>query len=160
MVPVFSTVLFTVLVPGTVAGLVPWFLRAGSPVAPSQAARLTGAAALLLGLAVYLHTAFWGFALRGRGTPAPIAPTRHLVVEGLHRRVRNPMYLGVLLMVLGQASLFWSSSCLLYAGLLGLTFHGFVLLYEEPTLRAQFGSEYDEYRRRVPRWVPRLGPPG
>jgi protein-S-isoprenylcysteine O-methyltransferase Ste14 len=117
------------------------------------------AAGILLvatGLVIYLHTAFWGFALRGRGTPAPIAPTRNLVVSGLHRYVRNPMYIGVLLIVVGQASLFRSIPLFLYAAFLWLAFHAFVLLYEEPTLHQQFGSEYDAYKQRVPRWLPKI----
>jgi protein-S-isoprenylcysteine O-methyltransferase Ste14 len=78
------------------------------------------------------------------------------VVEGLHRYIRNPMYIGVLLVVLGQAFLFWSRALAEYAAFLWLAFHVFVLLYEEPTLRRQFGNEYEAYRRRVPRWIPRF----
>ncbi|HSB19615.1 MAG TPA: isoprenylcysteine carboxylmethyltransferase family protein [Anaeromyxobacteraceae bacterium] len=155
MRPLLQTLLFTACVPGTVAGLVPWLLRGrAAPPAPSGPFWL-GAALLATGAAVYLHTAFWGFALRGRGSPAPVAPTARLVVEGLHRRVRNPMYLGVLLMVAGQASIFWSSALLAYALALAVLFHLFVLLYEEPTLHRQFGGDYEEYLRRVPRWIPR-----
>jgi protein-S-isoprenylcysteine O-methyltransferase Ste14 len=115
-----------------------------------------GALLIALGVAIYLHTAFWGFALHGRGSPAPIAPTKKLVVEGLHRYVRNPMYLGVLGVVLGQAVLFQSRSIALYAVFFWLAAHLFGLFYEEPTLHQQFGSDYDDYRRRVPRWLPKF----
>lgn len=141
--------------PGTVAGVVPWLLRDRAAAPAPAGAFWPGAALLALGAAVYLHTAFWGFALRGGGSPAPVAPTARLVVEGLHRRVRNPMYLGVLLMVAGQASMTWSGTLLAYACALAVVFHLFVVLYEEPTLRRQFGGEYEEYLRRVPRWLPR-----
>jgi protein-S-isoprenylcysteine O-methyltransferase Ste14 len=156
MKAILQTVLFTVCVPGTVAGIVPWLLRGGrDALAAAAAARWSGAALLALGAAVYLHTAFWGFAMSGGGTPAPVAPAARLVVGGLHRRVRNPMYLGVLAMVGGQAAMFWSSTLLGYAAALAVLFHLFVLLYEEPALRRQFGEAYQEYRRHVPRWIPR-----
>jgi len=78
------------------------------------------------------------------------------VVEGLHRYIRNPMYVGVMLVVLGQALLFWSRTLAEYAAFLWLAFHVFVLLYEEPKLRRMFGEEYEAYQRRVPRWIPRF----
>jgi protein-S-isoprenylcysteine O-methyltransferase Ste14 len=154
--PILNTLLFTVFVPGTVAGLIPWLLRAGKVAHPSRFDLVVGALAIVFGLAIYLHTAFWGFALHGRGTPAPIAPTKRLVIEGLHRYVRNPMYLGVLLIILGQAILFRSVANAVYAAAFWLIVHLFVLFYEEPTLSKQFGAEYDAYRAQVPRWFPRL----
>jgi protein-S-isoprenylcysteine O-methyltransferase Ste14 len=155
MKPLLQTLLFTILVPGIVAGYVPWLLR--RPSHPVSAAVLSAGTVLIaIGAAIYLHTAFWGFARRGRGTPAPIAPTKELVVSGLHRYVRNPMYIGVLLIVLGQAALFDSRTVLLYAVFLWAAFHLFVLLYEEPTLHKQFGPEYDAYKHRVPRWLPKF----
>jgi protein-S-isoprenylcysteine O-methyltransferase Ste14 len=154
--PVLNTLLFTVFVPGTVAGLIPWLLRAGRVAHPTRFDLALGAMATVFGLAIYLHTAFWGFALHGRGTPAPIAPTKRLVIEGLHRHVRNPMYLGVLLIILGQAILFRSVATAVYAAAFWLVAHVFVLFYEEPTLSKQFGAEYDAYRAQVPRWFPRL----
>jgi len=155
MKPFLQTLVFTVLVPGTVAGYVPWRLRPHPFPRPSVLAMVAGTLLIATGLAVYLHTAFWGFALQGRGTPAPIAPTQKLVVIGLHHYVRNPMYIGVLLIILGQAALFTSCTLLFYAVFLWLAFHLFVLLYEEPTLHKQFGSEYDAYRKRIPRWFPK-----
>jgi protein-S-isoprenylcysteine O-methyltransferase Ste14 len=154
---VAKTLVFTVFVPGTVAGYVPWRLRL-------NAAPVTGAeewAAIIviaIGIAIYLHTAFWGFALIGGGTPAPIAPTKILVVEGLHRFVRNPMYIGVGLVIGGQAWLFRSLHVAIYMACMLLTAHLFVVFYEEPTLRKQFGEEYDRYRASVPRWIPRFRP--
>jgi protein-S-isoprenylcysteine O-methyltransferase Ste14 len=156
MKPVLKTLLFTIFVPGTVAGWIPWRLVGGWPVTSSPVARWTSIALITIGAAIYLHTAFWGFAMRGRGTPAPISPPQKLVVEGSHRYVRNPMYLGVLLVVFGEALLFHVRVLVLYAAFIWLAAHLFVLFYEEPTLHRQFGSEYDEYWRNVPRWLPRL----
>lgn len=157
MKPFFKTLLFTILVPGTVAGWVPWLLRGSSSQATENLAlRWTGILLIAIGVAVYLHTAFWGFANRGQGTPAPIAPPKKLVVEGLHRYVRNPMYIGVLSIVIGQALLFESGPIVRYAAMLWVGFHLFVLFYEEPILKRQFATEYDEYRKRVPRWLPRV----
>ena len=113
-------------------------------------------AVIAIGIAIYLYTAFWGFAMIGGGTPAPIAPTKVLVVKGLHRFVRNPMYLGVALVIAGQAWLFHSLRIAIYLACFGLIVHLFVLFYEEPTLRRQFGEEYERYRKQVPRWIPKL----
>lgn len=153
---ILNTLLFTVLVPATVAGWIPRNLRNGAMASPSPGVRLLAFLLIAIGIAVYLHTAFWGFALRGLGTPAPIAPPSKLVVEGLHRYVRNPMYIGVLLIVIGQAVLFRSRILAEYAAFVWLLVYVFVLLYEEPALERKFGEEYREYRRRVPRWIPRL----
>jgi protein-S-isoprenylcysteine O-methyltransferase Ste14 len=150
-----KTLLFTVLVPGNVAGYVPWRLR-------GHAASVTGAeewmalAIVAIGIAIYLYTAFWGFALVGGGTPAPIAPTKILVVKGLHGFVRNPMYIGVALVIGGQALLFHSWRIAIYMACMLVTAHLFVIFYEEPTLRKQFGEEYERYRASVPRWIPNL----
>jgi len=156
MKPILSTLLFTVLVPGTVAGLLPYRLRGDSPMASDLVVRVIGSFLITAGTAIYLHTAFWGFALRGRGTPAPIAPTKKLVVEGLHRYVRNPMYIGVATIVLGQAVLFQSWHIVEYLAIVLVIVQFFVLFYEEPTLARQFGTEYEEYKKRVSRWIPRL----
>jgi protein-S-isoprenylcysteine O-methyltransferase Ste14 len=153
---IFNTLLFTVIVPATVAGWIPSALRGNRPPTPNTGLGWLAWILIVIGIAIYLHTAFWGFALRGQGTPAPIVPTQKLVVEGLHRYIRNPMYVGVMLVVWGQALLYWSRALAEYAAFLWLAFHAFVLLYEEPTLRRTFGEEYEAYRRRVPRWIPRL----
>jgi protein-S-isoprenylcysteine O-methyltransferase Ste14 len=101
---------------------------------------------------------FVRFAVQGLGTPAPVFPTRHLVVTGLYRYVRNPMYVAVFSTILGQGLLLGSVSLLEYGGLVWLAFHVFVLAYEEPTLRASFGAEYEVFCREVPRWIPRSTP--
>ena len=150
-----KTSVFTVLVPGTVAGYVPWQLRRdATPVTGVEA--WAAIAVIAIGIAIYLYTAFWGFALIGGGTPAPIAPTKLLVVKGLHRYVRNPMYIGVALVIGGQAWLFHSLRIAIYLACFGLIVHLFVLFYEEPTLGKQFGEEYERYRASVPRWIPKL----
>jgi len=118
------------------------------------AVRYLGGALAVLGL-VSLLDSFARFALVGRGTPAPIAPTETLVVSGQHRYVRNPMYLAVLSIVLGQALAFGSGWLLAYAGLLFGAFHAFVVGYEEPTLAKRHGASYERYRRTVDRWRPK-----
>jgi protein-S-isoprenylcysteine O-methyltransferase Ste14 len=149
-----GTVVFTLTVPGTVVVLLPYLLT-GWRVAPGLFARALGA--LLVAAALPVFVAFLvRFVREGLGTPAPIAPTERLVVGGPFQRVRNPGYVAVIALVLGQALLFGSGAVALYAGLLALGFHLFVVLYEEPTLRRRFGAEYEAYCRRVPRWWPRL----
>ena len=101
---------------------------------------------------------FARFALQGLGTPAPIAPTQKLVVTGLYRYVRNPIYVAVVAVILGQAILFGDWRLLWYGALLWLVFHVFVVAYEEPTLKQTFGAQYEDFRANVPRWVPRLTP--
>lgn len=100
---------------------------------------------------------FVAFVRDGRGTPAPVAPTEELVVTGLYRRVRNPMYVGVELVILGQAAIFVEPNLLVYAAAVGAAVWSFVHWHEEPTLHARFGTAYDEYRAAVPGWLPRLG---
>jgi protein-S-isoprenylcysteine O-methyltransferase Ste14 len=153
-----KTAIFTVLVPATMAGYVPWRLRGHAPLALTGLEEGVAILITAVGVCIYLHTAFWGLAWIGGGTPAPIAPTQTLVVRGLHRFVRNPIYLGVLLAIAGQAWLFRSRDTAIYLACLWLAFHLFVLLYEEPTLKKQFGAEYERYRERVPRWIPRFTP--
>ena len=108
------------------------------------------------GIVIYLCAAFWGFAIVGGGTPAPIAPTKVLVVRGLHGYVRNPMYIGVALVVAGQAWLFHSKHVAIYLVCVLVIINAFVILYEEPTLARQFGEEYERYRSSVARWIPRI----
>lgn len=153
--PILKTILFTIVVPGTVAILVPRWLLGG--FFPPENGLLTwlGGFVFLFGAAIYFRCA-WEFAVRGLGTPAPIAPTKYLVTTALHRYVRNPMYLGVALAILGEAATFRSLHLVIYAGAMLLTAHVFVLTYEEPTLARQFGESYEDYRRRVPRWIPKL----
>ncbi len=116
-----------------------------------------GAILVMAGLAVLLHS-FARFAFEGAGTPAPIAPTERLVVGGAYRYVRNPMYVAVLSIIIGQALLFADWSLVLYAGVVAAAVFTFVRLYEEPTLARRYGDEYEAYRRAVPGWLPRLTP--
>jgi protein-S-isoprenylcysteine O-methyltransferase Ste14 len=153
--PILKTILFTIFVPGPVLVLIPHWILGGFPTpAPGPLTRL-GILVILLGAAIYFRCA-WEFAVRGLGTPAPIAPTRFLVTTALHRYVRNPMYIGVFGVLLGQAATFRSARLLLYAAFFCVPVQLFVVFYEEPTLRRQFGESYEEYRRSVPRWIPRF----
>ncbi len=150
--------MFLAVAPGVVAGLLP-ALMTGWEVED----RLTGALrglgfALVVISAGFLLHAFGRFALEGVGTPAPVAPTRRLVVGGIYRFVRNPMYLAVLGAIAGQALVFGSLGLVAYGAVIGCLFMAFVRLYEEPTLRAEYGAEYDAYRTAVPGWIPRLTP--
>jgi len=155
IVPVFNTILFTIFVPGTVALLVPRWILGGFRSPMEGSLMWLGLVVIALGAATYFRCA-WEFAVRGLGTPAPIAPTKFLVTTALHRYVRNPMYLGVASVILGQAALFRSVHLVEYACAMLLVAHIFVVTYEEPTLHRQFGESYDEYRRTVPRWIPHL----
>jgi protein-S-isoprenylcysteine O-methyltransferase Ste14 len=119
--------------------------------------RAAGIVLLVLGL-VPLVESFARFVWKGLGTPAPIFPTRYLVVSGLYRYLRNPMYVAVVTIVLGEALLTGSKQLLFYAILIWLGFFLFVRLYEEPALRRRFGAEYQNFCRHVPRWIPRLTP--
>jgi len=152
-----SSVFFAVA-PGVVAGVVPWALtgwHAGvSPWAPLRAA----GALVLAGCAVVLVQAFVRFVREGRGTPAPVAPTERLVVGGLYRHVRNPMYVAVVGAILGQALLLARPVLVVYAVVAGAVMAAFVRWHEEPVLAARYGEQYAAYRRAVPGWVPRLRP--
>ncbi len=152
--PILQTILFTILVPGTATVLIPSLLVGGLP-RPGGPIMWLGVVIFLVGAAIYFRCA-WEFAVRGLGTPAPIAPTKFLVTTALHRYVRNPMYIGVFMVLLGEAVTFRSAVLLGYAAFFCVPVQLFVVFYEEPTLRRQFGESYEEYRRSVPRWLPRL----
>ena len=146
--------MFLVVVPGVVAGLVPWLLTDWESSQRPVSAGVLGGLLIALGAGVLVH-AFIRFVVEGRGTPAPIAPTERLVVGGLYRYVRNPMYLAVLATIVGQALFFGSPSLLRYAAAFWLVVATFVRSYEEPTLSARYGAPYAAYRRAVPAWMPR-----
>ena len=151
---------FLVLAPGFVAGMVPWWIshwRVQTALLGLPVVRLAGGALLALGVTGLLDS-FSRFAIQGIGTPAPVFPTRNLVVTGLYRYVRNPMYLAVVCAILGQGLILGNIQLLEYGGAVWILFHLFVLIYEEPTLRATFGSEYTTFCAEVPRWIPRLTP--
>jgi protein-S-isoprenylcysteine O-methyltransferase Ste14 len=150
---------FLVLAPGTTAGLIPWLLtgwRERVPP-PHPALRFAGIALIVVGAAVLL-SAFSRFVGEGRGTPAPIAPTQRLVIGGPYRYLRNPMYLAVAATIVGQALLLGRFELLAYAAVFLATTAAFAHFYEEPTLREQYGAEYEAYRGAVPGWWPRLRP--
>jgi protein-S-isoprenylcysteine O-methyltransferase Ste14 len=149
-------ILAAAALPGTVALVVPWLLARSdrSPFEPGPL-RWLGAAAALLG-AIGLVWCIVEFARLGRGTLAPVDPPRFVVRGGLYRYVRNPMYLCVLTLVLGEALLYGSRAVATYALVVAIGFHLFVVLYEEPTLRRSFGADYEAYARKVPRWIPRI----
>jgi protein-S-isoprenylcysteine O-methyltransferase Ste14 len=145
-----KNLLFTLVVPGTVAVVIP--LRVARGWAPSGS--LESLAVLGLGAAIYAWCV-WDFATFGRGTPAPIDAPKRLVVRGLYRWTRNPMYVGVLTVILGWAFRYRAPGLALYAAGVWSCFQSFVVFYEEPHLRRAFGAEYDAYCARVGRWFPR-----
>jgi protein-S-isoprenylcysteine O-methyltransferase Ste14 len=155
-----GSAIFLVIAPGTVMILVPWWISRWQMAAPLLGLsffRVIGALLIAAGLPVLLDS-FARFAIQGLGTPAPIAPPSHLVVSGLYRYVRNPMYVAGVLITGGQGLLFGNLRVLEYVLVVWLIFHLFVLFYEEPVLHRKFGTEYDEFRANVRRWVPRLRP--
>ena len=150
---VLGSVVFFVIAPCTLAGLVPWLITGWQLQAPFLALELTrgvGAAMIVAGVL--------GLALQGLGTPAPIAPPRNLVVTGLYRYVRNPIFVAVVAIILGQALLMAEWRLIVYGAVLWLAFHVQVVVYEEPTLEQTFGSEYAAFCAAVPRWIPRITP--
>jgi protein-S-isoprenylcysteine O-methyltransferase Ste14 len=147
---------YFVIVPGTIAGLVPWLITGWHAHVSSIPVQIVSATTIFVGL-VPLVSAFVEFVKAG-GTPSPTAAPHQLVVDGFNRYVRNPMYFGVLLVILGQALLFSSVGLAAYAVLFWVSVAAFVRWYEEPTLSRQFGEAYQAYRRAVPAWRPRLHP--
>jgi protein-S-isoprenylcysteine O-methyltransferase Ste14 len=152
-----GSVVFLVVAPGVVAGLVPWLVTGWSTHDWWLPFRVLGGPIIAAGLAVLLP-AFIRFVVEGIGTPAPIAPTERLVVGGAYRYVRNPMYLAVAALIVGQALLLGQAGLLLYAAAFGVTVAAFVHGYEEPALSRRFGAQYDAYMRAVPPWWPRRTP--
>ena len=155
---ILVSALFLLIAPGTVAGYVPWRIsgwRIQTPLPHYLPLRWLGVLLIVAGLPL-LFDSFARFALTGIGTPAPVFPTRHLVVSGLYRYVRNPMYLAVAAVTLGQGLLLGDVRVLEYGVLVCLGFHVFVVFYEEPVLRRSFGAEYETFCAHVGRWAPRL----
>jgi protein-S-isoprenylcysteine O-methyltransferase Ste14 len=151
-----EAILFTLIVPGAVWYWIPRHVLgtwSGSVPPPWTAWHIGALAPLTIGAAVYLRC-LWEFAARGRGIPTPVDHPRRLVVTGLYRYVRNPMYVGVLLVLLGEAVFFRSTSGLLYALVWLALIHLNVVFYEEPYLRRRFGGDYERYTRAVHRWLP------
>lgn len=155
-----GSALFLVIAAGIGAGLVPWWISRWDvqvPLFGFPPIRVLGVILIVLGIAVVLDS-FARFALQGLGTPAPVFPTLHLVVKGFYRYVRNPIYLAVVSVILGQGMILGNVNLLVYGVVAWLGTHLFVLAYEEPTLRKTFGAQYDAFCANVPRWVPRLNP--
>ena len=150
-----KSLLFLIIAPGIVAGYIPLaLLRRGAQIDTGILASLAFPLWLIGGL--ILLWSFWNFLKEGRGTPAPIDAPKELVAVGFYRYVRNPMYVGVLAIILGHFLWFGFWNLLIYAIVVFAAFHIFVTYYEEPTLKRQFGAAYEEYLQNVPRWIPRL----
>ena len=154
---IFKTLIHTILLPGTIIVVLPYLLLSSDlEILPFNlgALRFLGLLPIIFGLVV----GSWctsDFISYGRGTPNPLDPPKSLVARGPYRVVRNPMYVGVGSVLLGEVLLFGSTTLLVYAVVVLLGFHLFVTLYEEPTLKRRFGSSYEDYCRAVPRWIPR-----
>lgn len=156
MSPVIRTLIFTIFIPGFWTVMMPYWLLP-RPVRPALGG--AGAAGWLLiaaGVALYFACAFWGFAVRGRGTPLPLDPPKKLVAVGPYRIVRNPMYWSIALVMLGEAAVFHSVALLQLVAAFAVGVILFVLSIEEPGLKAKFGAEYEQYCLQVPRWLPRI----
>jgi protein-S-isoprenylcysteine O-methyltransferase Ste14 len=151
------TAIFTAVVPGVVAGYLPLRVIGRDGEMPRGWSYI-GVVPTIVGLVIYAWTAF-DFAWTGRGTPAPFDPPRRFVIRGLYRYVRNPMYVGVLLVIVGEALMRRSWRTIGYAAAVATMFAGLVIFLEEPLLQSRFGDSYSEYCARVPRWLPRLSPP-
>ena len=151
-----KTLLFTLVIPGSVTVLVPYLLlssgAAAQPGVP-RGVRLVGAILIALGASLYGRCA-WDFTFVGGGTPGAWDQPKVFVATGLYRFVRNPMYVGVCLILIGEAIAFGSRKLLAYAAVVWSIFHMFVVFYEEPTLARKFGETYENYCRTVPRWIP------
>jgi len=151
----FKTLIFTLIVPATVTIYLPYMLLPAPHTPPVGSLHYLGLIPITLGVLIYCWCA-WDFAIKGRGTPAPIDPPKELVARGLYARVRNPMYVGVMSILIGEVLFFASRTLLWYALAVFIGFNLFVLLYEEPTLRHKFGAAYENYCAAVPRWLPRI----
>src|SRR5881392_2202810 len=151
------SIFFTFLQPGTIVVLIPYLLLPSIADAFSgrhSALRYAAVPFVLIG-AAGLAWCIWNFFSAGRGTISPIDPPKHLVVRGLYRHVRNPMYVAVIMILLGEAIFFWSMPVLIEAGIFIVLANLFVVIYEERALRRQFGESYERYLETVGRWIPR-----
>ena len=156
---VVVSVLFTFLGgPALVLVLVPWYITHFQIPAEDSPARIVAAVAIIAVGLIPLFESIGRFVIKGRGTLMPAVPTEHLVATGLFRFVRNPMYIGVITALFGEALLFTSRHMLTYIAIVLLIMHVFVCVYEEPTLARKYGDEYAHFKQNVPRWIPRLRP--
>jgi protein-S-isoprenylcysteine O-methyltransferase Ste14 len=157
---ILGSAIFLVVAPGTLAIYLPWTItrwRFAPPLFGVFSFRIIGSLMIAAGLPILLDS-FARFAIQGLGTPAPVAAPQRLVVTGLYRWVRNPMYVAVSLLIFGQGLLFGSARLLQYGLIVWLGFFAFVVLYEEPALSRKFGKEYEQFCLQVPRWIPRVKP--
>ena len=159
MSPIIRTLIFTIFIPGFWTVMMPYWLlpRGVRPAFGGVAA--AGWLLIAAGIALYFACAFWGFAVRGRGTPLPLDAPKKLVVVGPYRIVRNPMYWSVAFVMLGEAAVFHSVALLRLVAAFAFGVILFVLSVEEPGLKAKFGAEYEQYCLQVPRWLPRIRRP-
>lgn len=152
------SIFFTILQPGTVAVFIPYWLitsRGGATNYSNPELRFSGLPLMIIGAAGLLWC-IWEFFSRGRGTISPVDPPKHLVVRGLYKYVRNPMYVLVVTTLIGEAIFFRSVPVLIEAAAFLILANLFVLFYEEPALRRQFGESYEKYALQVRRWIPRF----
>lgn len=150
-----KSLLFLILAPGMVAGYIPLALLKNGPQIETGVLAYLAFPLWIIG-GIILLWSFWNFLAQGRGTPAPIDPPKELVAAGFYRYVRNPMYVGIFLILLGHFLWFKYLWLLVYLAVVFLLFHLFVTLYEEPTLKRKFGASYENYLKKVPRWIPRI----
>lgn len=155
-----GTAVFFIAVPSVVAGVLPWWITGWHPRSPlvwAAPLRVVGFVLIVAGVIVLLQ-AFARFVTEGLGTPAPIAPTAHLVIGGLYRYVRNPMYLAVIATLAGQVLILQRGALLAYLALVTVAVVAFVHLYEQPALQHRYGAQYEHYRTAVTGWLPRIRP--
>jgi len=150
-----GSLLFLLLAPGTIAGYIPLVLLRNGPRVEAGVFAYLAFPLWLVG-SIILLWCFWDFTFKGHGTPAPISPPKELVATGFYRYVRNPMYVGILAILLGHFLWFGYWNLLIYAVIVFVAFHTFVAFYEEPALKRKFGASYEAYLQRVPRWIPRF----
>jgi len=150
-----GSILFFILAPGMVAGFIPLALLRTGPQVQTGFLAYVAFPLWVIGTTVLIWC-FWDFLVKGKGTPAPIDPPKELVVSGLYKYVRNPMYVGILLVILGHFLWFGFWNLLIYAAVVFAAFSAFVIFYEEPTLKRNFGAAYEDYLKRVPRWIPKF----
>ncbi len=148
-----KSLVFLIVAPGTVAGYIPLVLLGSGPQIETGFFAYLAFLPWLIGAAILLWS-FWNFLHEGGGTPAPLDPPKDLVSVGFYRYVRNPMYVGILLLLAGHFLWFGYWSLLFYIVIAFVIIHLFVTLYEEPTMKRKFGRPYEEYLKRVPRWLP------
>jgi protein-S-isoprenylcysteine O-methyltransferase Ste14 len=151
----FKSLLFLLLAPGILGGVLPLTVLQGGPRLQTGLFSYLAFPIWIMGILILLWC-FWDFAHKGSGTPMPIDPPKKLIVSGLYEYVRNPMYVGVFLVIIGHFLWFGYWSLLIYAFLFLIPVHLFVTLYEEPHLKETFGESYEQYLKRVPRWIPRF----